>query len=203
MITSWRDLIPNWSNLMYIGIRVVFIAIAFELLAWWAGRKIEALAAPFVSLDQNRDSKWRAARRATLKHAPKTAMRALLYTAAFIIICDAFTIPILPLALAVGTVMLIVGAALLPLMRDYAQGYVLLSEDSLAPGDLVEINGRQGQVEKWTLRATWLRDASGRLHVISNRDVKDVLIFKQATSAPQKSDVAFDPLAAPPTARTR
>lgn len=197
MIISWRDLIPNWSNLLFLAIRVLFIAIVFEFIAWWAGRKIEAMAAPFLGLDANRDAKWRAARRATLKHAPKTAMRTLLYTAALIIICDAFHIPILPLSLAVGTVLLVIGAALLPMMRDYAQGFILLSEDTLAPGDVVEINGHQGQVEKWTLRATWIRDTSGRLHVLSNRDIKDVLVFRQAASDPKKTDVAFDPLAAP------
>lgn len=164
---------------MFIGIRVLFIAVIFEIAAYLLGKKLENMASPFAALDANRDAKWRVARRATLAKSPKIVLRSLLYVAALILIADAFGVPILPLSLAVGGVLLVVCAALLPVLRDYVQGFVLLAEDSLAPGDAVEINGHQGIVEKWTLRATWLKDKEGRVLVLSNRDVKDVTIYRR------------------------
>lgn len=191
--SSLRDLVARWPLLLFIGIRVVFIALLFEFLAWWLGRRVEKLASPFISLDGGREAKWRATRRATLRHAPKIVLRALLYTIALILVADAFGLQILPLSLAVGAIALLFGAALLPMLRDYAQGYVLLSEDTLAPGDLVQIGTHAGRVEKWTLRATWLRDDAGRLHVLSNRDVREVVVIKRA--AEEIAPASYDPLA--------
>jgi small-conductance mechanosensitive channel len=188
-----QTLIPTWSSLMYIGIRVVFIAIIFEVAAYLLGKRLENMASPFANLAQNRDPQWRVARSSTLQKAPKNVLRALLYTAALILVGDAFGVPLLPLSLAVGGFLLVVCSALLPLMRDYVQGFILLSEDTLAPGDAVEINGHQGIVEKWTLRATWLKDAQGRIYVLSNRDVKDVVVYKKSV-APEQKKAAFDPI---------
>ena len=206
--SALRDLIPTWSTLLFVGIRVVFIAVAFEFIAWYAGRRLEAMAAPFAELDQNRDTTWRNRRRATLKNAPRIVARFLIYTVAAILVLDVFGVPILPLALAFGGVALVLGAALLPTLRDYAQGYFLLAEDSLAPGDMVSIVGHIGQVEKTTLRATWLRDDAGCVHVLSHRDARDITILKKAggqtapkTDKPARAGaVAFDPLAEAPKA---
>ena len=199
------QLTPNWTDWLFIAIRLIFIAVVFEFLAWWAGRKFEMMTTPFLGLDQNREASWRTRRRTTLKTAPKLVARLLLYTVAIILVFSALKVPVLELSLSVAAVAGLLGVALIPIMRDYAQGYVLLSEDSLAPGDFVEIDGHQGQVEKWTLRATWLRDNSGRLHVLSNRDIKNVVIFQKATTKPEAGEkskaaksangAAFDPLA--------
>jgi hypothetical protein len=60
---------------------------------------------------------------------------------------------------------------------------------------MVQIAGHTGQVEKWTLRATWLRDSAGHLHVLSNRDVRDVIV--QSRAEPEEiASPSFDPLAA-------
>lgn len=207
-LSALRDLIPTWSELLFIGIRVIFIAVAFEFIAWYAGRRLENMAAPFADLDQTRDASWRAKRRATLKSAPRIVARFLIYTVAGILVLSVFNVPILPLAIAFGGVAFLVGAAFIPIWRDYAQGYFLLAEDSLAPGDMVSINGHVGQVEKTTLRATWLRDDAGCVHVLSHRAVQDLTILKKAggateTAKPDKpargGAVAFDPLAEVPT----
>lgn len=206
--STLRELISRWPSLLFIGFRVLCIALVFEFLAWFFGRRIEKLASPFISLDAQRDPKWRAMRRAVLRATPKIALRTLLYTVALILVLDAFGLQILPLSLAVGSVALLFGAGLLPLMRDYSQGYILLAEDTLAPGDMVEIGAHSGVVERWTLRATWLRDASGRLHVLSNRDVRDVIVQRRAateeSAAPATASApgtAFDPLAGVPDTR--
>lgn len=201
----FRDLIARWPDVVFIAIRVIFIAIVFEFLAWLAGRRIEKLATPFLSLDGSREPQWRVMRRNTLRHAPKVLARTLLYTVAVILVLDAFGLQILPLSLAVGAVALLFGSMLLPTLRDYAQGYALLSEDTLAPGDIVEIGAHAGTVEKWTLRATWLRDAQGKLHVLSNRDISDVVIHRRAAGEEQKATTkasgTFDPLEGTKTSR--
>lgn len=202
--STFARLLASWPNYLIIAIRVVFIAVVFEAATWFLGRKLEALAAPFAALDQNRDGKWRAWRGKTLRSAPRLVLRALLYTVALVLIFDAFGVQVLPLSLSIGAVALLVGAALLPNLRDYANGFSLLAEDSLAPGDVVEINGHTGTVERWTLRATWLRDGQGRQHVLSNREITSLVVLKKSTAqnadsgaqkaAPTSKTMAFDPL---------
>lgn len=197
------DLMPKWKVLLLVGLRLLFIAVIFEFAAWWVGRRVEKLATPFINLDQGRDPKWRATRRATLKGVPRIVSRTALYTVAGILVFEVFGVPVLPLSLAVAATVALFGAALLPTFRDFAQGYNLLSEDALAPGDVVEINGHIGKVEKWTLRGTWLRDKQGRLHILANRNVQEVIQMERAAQEPLNRAAAFDPLAPAPQPQPR
>ena len=207
-----RQLIPNFGTLLLIGSKVILLAIAFEFIAWYAGRRLAALTDSFSKIDQHRESQWRNTRRITLRRVPRFVARFLIYTVAGILILSVFNFPLLPLGLAFASTALMVGAGLMPILRDYSQGYFLLAEDSIAPGDAVTINGHVGTVEKFSLRAIWLRDEADCQHVISNRDVHDVTILRKSTGVildgrdpdeeleledkPRKSSsgVAFDPL---------
>ena len=211
--TSLRDLIalPAISTLLFLAVRLVLIAVAFEFIAWYAGRRLAALTDSFSKIDAHREAQWRNSRRITLRRVPRFVARFLIYTIAGIIILGVFNVPLMPLALAFGGVALMVGAGLMPILRDYSQGYFLLAEDSIAPGDAVTINGHVGTVEKFSLRAIWLRDEADCQHVISNREVRDVTILRKSSGVivdgreteteesdgkprKSKSGAAFDPL---------
>ena len=185
------------ANLVYIGLQVVFIAILFEFSAWWLGRRIEALTAPMIPNDGGREPSWRTRRRTTLRQTPKVIARSLCYTIAVLLIFNVFNVPVLPLSIGIGAIVLLFGAALLPLLRDMTQGYALLADDLVAPGDVIEINGHRGSVEKWSLRSLWIKDEAGRTHCFSNRNVQDITVLQRRAEAPQKAAVAFDPLAKP------
>ncbi len=187
------DLTARLHSILFIAPELLFIAVAFEFAAWLGGKRLEKLTAPFAALGGERDARWRALRRETLVKTPKLALRTLLYSVALVLVFNVFGLPVLELALSLGAVALLFGLALMPLMQDIAQGFALLSEDTLAPGDAVEINGVQGTVERWTLRGTWLRDRDGRLVCLSNRDVRQVVIYKRAVEA-EKPKAAFDPM---------
>ncbi len=225
---SLRALIPNLGTLLFIGARLLLIAVAFEFIAWYAGRRLAALTDSFSKIDRHREAQWRTTRRDTLRRVPRFVARFLIYTIAGVLILGVFGVPLMPLALAFGGVALMVGAGLMPILRDYAQGYFLLAEDSIAPGDAVTINGHVGTVEKFSMRAVWLRDEADCQHVLSNRDVRDLTILRKSTGViidgrdpddeqqeeeerkPRKSKggAAFDPLdeqhatPRPPKART-
>lgn len=176
--TAKTTLLHNLTlgTLIYKSALVVCIAIAFEFIAWWLGRRIERMVAPYITADAEREANWRIRRRTSLRQTPKILSRTLCYTLATILVFDVFGVPVLSLAVAIGAVVAISGAALLPILRDIGQGYILLAEDALAIGDAVDIDGHQGIVEKFTLRGVWLRDNGGRVHCLSNRDVKTIVV---------------------------
>ena len=190
----------NLQNLLFKGISVVFIAIVFEVAVWWFGRLIEKMTAPLLTVDNGREANWRVRRRATLRQTPKVIARGVCYAIALILVFDVFGTPVLPLSLAVGAAVAFFGAALVPSMRDAAQGYTLLAEDALAIGDVVEIGAHQGTVEKFTLRGTWLRDAEGHARYLSNSDIKNVVVLKRKTEDPNAAP-SKDPNALPPRKR--
>jgi len=193
---AWAALAQNFTltNLVIRAAYIICIALAFEGIAWWAGRKIEKSVSPFITADAERESAWRVRRRTILRHTPKLLTRALLYTLATILIFDVFGVPVLPLSLAVGAVLLLFGSALLPIMRDFGQGYTLLAEDALAPGDAVDIDGHQGIIEKFTLRGVLLRDKDGRAHLLSNRDISSVIVYRRKVQDAKPDPNNFDKL---------
>ncbi len=176
----------NLSSLIMKGAYIICLAIAFELLALWFNDFLEKQVAPLVTGDANRESAWRMRRRTTLRQTPKMFSRSILYTVAMLLVFNLFGVPILPLSIAIGAVVALFAAGLVPILRDLTQGYTLLAEDTLAVGDVVEIGAHSGTVERFTLRSTTLRDANGRLHVLSNRDISDVIVAKRREESVKK-----------------
>jgi small conductance mechanosensitive channel len=77
-----------------------------------------------------------------------------------------------PLLAGVGIVGLAIGFGAQTLVKDVISGVFVLIENQFAVGDSVQIGSVSGTVEKMTLRAAFLRDASGTLHVIPNGEIR-------------------------------
>src|SRR5262249_24798780 len=60
------------------------------------------------------------------------------------------------------------------LIRDYLAGLLLLIEDQIRVGDVVEVNGKTGEVEQVTLRHVRLRDAEGIVYFVANGEIRMV-----------------------------
>jgi small conductance mechanosensitive channel len=59
-------------------------------------------------------------------------------------------------------------------VRDFISGFFILMENQFRVGDVVKIAGIGGLVERVTMRATYLRDLSGSVHVIPNGQIDTV-----------------------------
>lgn len=68
---------------------------------------------------------------------------------------------------------LAVGFASQSIIKDFISGIMLLMEDTIAIGDLIEMNGYKGIVEDISLRSICLRDENDILHVIPNNIIKN------------------------------
>ncbi len=73
-----------------------------------------------------------------------------------------------PVLAAAGIVGLAVGFGAQSLVKDVISGFFILLEDQIRVGDVVEIGGKSGLVEKINLKTTILRDLSGNVHYIPN-----------------------------------
>lgn len=185
------------QNLISLAVQVLFIAALFEGLAWWLSRKVEGLVSPLITLDAGREHSWRVRRRTVLRQTPRTLIRTTCYVGAMIAVLSVFersmpmfSIPVVPVAIIVGALILVFGVGAMSMIQDAVQGYSLLSEDAIALGDFLEIDSQrgtvQGVVERFSPRGVWLRDTQGKMHNIANREIRHVVMHRRREEAPQE-----------------
>lgn len=73
-----------------------------------------------------------------------------------------------PILAAAGIVGLAVGFGAQSLVKDVISGFFIILEDQIRVGDVVEIAGKSGLVEKINLKTTVLRDMAGNVHCVPN-----------------------------------
>lgn len=85
---------------------------------------------------------------------------------AIVMILGESGINIAPVLATAGIVGLAVGFGAQTLVQDVIAGFFILLDDQIRVGDVVEIAGKSGLVEKVDLRMTTLRDVSGNVHYV-------------------------------------
>jgi small conductance mechanosensitive channel len=88
---------------------------------------------------------------------------------------DQFNIDLKPLLAGVGVVGLGLSLAAQNILRDFINGILILIEDQFNVGDWVGIGSFSGTVERFTMRATSLRTVDGRLVIIPNGTISQVV----------------------------
>ena len=79
-----------------------------------------------------------------------------------------------PFLVAAGGVSLAIGFGAQSLVKDIVAGFFILMEEQLALGDVIEIDGKTGTVEKISLRTIRFRSLNGTLHIIPNGSITNV-----------------------------
>ncbi len=91
-----------------------------------------------------------------------------------LIILEQIGIKIGPLLAAAGIAGLAIGFAGQSLVKDIINGFFMLLEDQIRVGDIIEVAGISGVVEKINLKLTRLRDLEGNVHFIPNSNIDTV-----------------------------
>ncbi len=88
-----------------------------------------------------------------------------------VIILSELSVQIGPILAAAGVLGLAVGFGAQGLVQDLISGFFILFEDQIRVGDVVQVSGKGGLVEKINLRMTILRDLAGNVHYIRNGQI--------------------------------
>jgi len=96
--------------------------------------------------------------------------------AAFAVIKVIFpTADLAPLFASAGIVGVALGFGAQSLVKDFLSGIFIISENQYRVGDIVDIEGASGTVERIGSRSTVLRDADGNVHYFPNGMVQHVI----------------------------
>lgn len=153
------------------GLRIVLIGF-LTIIAM----KVASLVADrlFAFLTKSSDKIEAKKRADTLKSIVLNTLKILIFAISLMMILKELGIEIGPILAAAGVVGLAVGFGAQKLVEDVLSGFFILIEDQIRVGDVVQIAGVGGLVEKITLRMVILRDLGGNVHFVRNGQINIV-----------------------------
>ncbi len=160
---AYLDQTVNW--LVTRGPRIVVI-----LVLMFVGVRLARVAAAriFVLLGRRKMDEEYRKRADTLSAVVAYAIAATVVIVAALMVLAELNIQIGPILAAAGVVGVAVGFGAQTLVQDVISGFFILLEDEIRVGDVVEIAGKRGLVERLNLRMVVLRDLAGSVHYVRN-----------------------------------
>jgi len=172
ILIDWID--RNWFELL--------IIILATLIAYFAGTRIVA----FIVKRAVKGARHRAWHKKDIEKRQKTLVD--LFTSVWRIIVF-FTVlyallavffpnigaALAPLFASAGIIGVALGFGAQSLIKDFLSGIFIISENQYRVGDVIEIEGFSGTVERIGTRSTVLRDVNGNVHYFPNGMVQHVI----------------------------
>jgi len=182
-VSAWHDVL-SWFQLH--GANIILILLLAWLLSYFARMIIGRVTA--VIADSHRGDDLAAVeqekRTKTVWSLFATAVRAVIYTVAALMILAEVGINITALLAGAGIAGIALGFGAQSVVKDMLAGLFMLIEDQYRVGDIIQVNGGEygGAVEKMTLRTTWLRSLDGNVHIIPNGSINAISNFTHTWS---------------------
>jgi len=162
-ITGILETIKTWA--LSTGLKIAFIMIGTLVLLILVKVTSTRLYNLLIKKEEDAENIKRAA---TIKSVIQNVFRIAVWIIATLIILGQLGIEIGPLLAAAGIAGLAIGFAGQSLVKDIINGFFILLWDQIRVGDVVEIGGKSGLVERVNLKMTVLRDLSGNVHFVPN-----------------------------------
>ena len=176
-IPQWVSQIADFfqveaASLAPLGLRVI----AIWVLAWLIVQAVNLIARRIeAAVDDGNDlvTTSREKRGRTLSQLLRGIGRIVAVAIAILLTIDVF-MDIGPILAGFGILGLAVSFGAQSLVKDIISGFFMLLENQFAVGDVIEVGGKSGVVEKMTLRVVALRDIKGTVHIVPNGEIKVV-----------------------------
>ncbi len=171
-----------WHNLGVVaisGVRILVILLVAWLAIMVSRRALGVLRTRIASrLDDGEAVK----RADTLNRVFRHGTTVVISLIAFVAVLSELGVSVAPILGAAGVVGLAVGFGAQSLVKDYVTGLLLLIENQIRQGDVVQLGEFSGAVEEVTLRYVRLRDYSGNVFFIPNGTISTVINMSRGFS---------------------
>lgn len=163
--------VPEWLDLAVTLSKVSLIIVLAWLLFGVAKRLIRL---SHVRLRAREEGPEELRRIDTLERVFTYALTVIVSVIVVMLVLSEFGISIAPLLATAGVAGLAIGFGAQSLVKDYFTGFVMLIENQIRVGDVVEVSGKAGVVQELTLRYVQLRDYEGSVHYVPNGTIVTV-----------------------------
>jgi small-conductance mechanosensitive channel len=146
------------------------------VLIWFGNRVVRLIARRIEqAVDDGDDSTLTEAeqRGRTISELLRSVGRIVFLVLGLMLTLNVF-IDIGPILAGAGILGLAVSFGAQSLVKDIISGFFFLIEGQFAVGDVIEVAGKSGVVERMTLRVVMLRDSHGTLHMVPNGQISVV-----------------------------
>ncbi len=154
------DMVSGW--LLTSGLRIALILV----IMYVATRAARFVATRIFAVFTAKDSSEIKKRADTFTSIIRMLMTIGIVAMGVVSILSELGVEIGPMLAAAGVLGLAVGFGAQHLVQDVISGFFLLLEDQLRVGDVVEVAGKSGLVERLTLRTVVLRSLDGSVHFV-------------------------------------
>ena len=163
---------PSGETVLARGALIVLVIVAGLALIRLSNVTVQSLLRPGV-LD--RVGSQEAGRKLqTLGPLAQTFVKLVVFLLGLLLVLQLAGVEVGPLLAGIGIFGLAVGFAAQSLIKDIINGLFILTEGSVGAGDVVDVGGVTGVVEKVTLRSVRIRDLSGNVHFVPNSTIEHV-----------------------------
>jgi moderate conductance mechanosensitive channel len=163
--------VPAWAKILASLTNVFLILAASWLLLGFVRKVLRTLNQRMAARSSDPEDQKRI----------DTLMRVFRYIASVVIgavtvmlVLSEFGISIAPILATAGVAGLAIGFGAQSLVKDYFTGFVMILENQIHVGDVVEVGGKSGKVEDVTLRYVRMRDPEGAVHYVPNGVISTV-----------------------------
>jgi len=165
-ITIYLQKATDWlfTSGLHILLILILTVIALKATKAFSNRLINILSRHKEEIEFQK-------RAQTLGSIVKYALTVVIFIVASMTVLKEFGIEIGPLLAAAGIVGLAIGFGAQSLVKDVISGFFILLEDQIRVGDVVQIAGKGGLVERVNLKTTILRDLAGNVHYVPNGQI--------------------------------
>jgi len=112
----------------------------------------------------------------------KSIARYATYVGAGLFMLRALNVNIMPIVTAIGGIGLIVGLAAQPVLSDLVSGMFILFENLYMVGDQIQVGEARGRVEAIEVRTTHIRGEDGRVYMLRNGQIGQVINYSRGYS---------------------
>jgi small-conductance mechanosensitive channel len=171
VIVSWLERYPYLVTGAQAAWRIVLVLL-LAWLGWSICSRLIALARTRLSARATDPENVKQI--ATMTQVFRYIAGVVISIVAVMLVLGELGISIAPLVATAGVAGIAIGFGVQSLVKDYFTGFVLLFENQIRHGDVIEAAGKTGLVEEVTLRYVRLRDPDGIVHFIPNGAISTV-----------------------------
>ena len=165
-VIDWPEVV---ETLLRIGVILLLAWIAYHALSILTRRIEQSLTRSSDAPAPQHDP-----RAATLVGLVRSIGIAVIAVLGTFMVLQAVGLEVGPLLAGAGVIGLAISFGAQSLVKDMFAGLFILFENQFGVGDIIRIGDASGAVERMTLRATFLRDVAGTMHVVPNGEIKHV-----------------------------
>lgn len=123
--------------------------------------------------------RFRNKRTNTVAAVIRNVITIIIYIFAGYTILTIFGINLTPLLASASIIGIILGIGARSIIEDFVNGLFLLSLDSIAIGDYIQINDTEGIIEHIGARTLTIRAQNGAVHIVPNSQIKEVVNYSK------------------------